>query len=64
VDIAPLSDDRAAAFFREGKKRKVILLEDVKGDTVMIWFAATPDEFDEFAPKAEKVVESVKWAGS
>jgi hypothetical protein len=64
VDIAPLSNDQAAAFFREEKKRKVIVLEDVKGDTVMIWFAATPDEFDEFVPEAQKVVDSVKWGGS
>ena len=61
VDIAPLSNDQAAAFFREEKEREVIVLEDVKGDTVMIWFAATPDEFDEFAPKARKVLDSVKW---
>jgi len=42
----------------------VIVLEDVKGDTVMIWFAAPPDDFDKFAPRAQKVVESVKWGGS
>jgi hypothetical protein len=67
VDIAPLSDDQAqeeTAYFTEGNKRKVFVLEDVKGDTVMIWFAAPPDEFDEFAPKAQKVVDSVKWSGS
>src|SRR5829696_234813 len=64
LDIAPLSDDQAAAIFQEGNKRKVIVLEDVKGDTVMIWFAAPPDEFDEFAAKAQKVVNSVKWGGS
>jgi hypothetical protein len=67
VDIAPLSDDQAAeetAYFREGNKRKVFVLEDVKGDTVMIWFAAPPEVFDEFAPEAQKVVESVKWSGS
>ena len=64
VDIAPLSDDQEAAIFREVNKRKVIVLEDVKGDTVMIWFAAPPDTFDKFAPKAQKVVESVKWSGS
>ncbi len=64
VDIAPLSNDQAAAFFYEVNKRKVIVLEDVKGDTVMIWFAAPPDEFDEFAPEAQKVVDSVKWSGS
>jgi hypothetical protein len=64
VDIAPLSNDQAAAYFKEVNKRKVIVLEDVKGDTVMIWFAAPPNTFDEFAPKAQKVVDSVKWAGS
>jgi hypothetical protein len=64
VDIAPLSNDQAAAYFREVNKRKVIVLEDVKGDTVMIWFAAPPDEFEEFAPEAQKVVDSVKWSGS
>src|SRR5215204_1291255 len=64
VDIAPLSNDQEAAIFMEVNKRKVIVLEDVKGDTVMIWFAAPPDEFDEFAPEAQKVVDSVKWSGS
>src|SRR5215210_4019318 len=64
VDIAPLSNDQEAAIFQEVNKRKVIVLEDVKGDTVMIWFAATPDEFDGFAPEAQKVVDSVKWSGS
>src|SRR5215203_2617636 len=64
VDIAPLSDDQAAAIFTEVNKRKVIVLEDVKGDTVMIWFAAPPDEFDELATEAQKVVDSVKWSGS
>src|SRR5215212_5120954 len=64
VDIAPLSNDQEAAIFQEVNERKVFVLEDVKGDTVMIWFAAPPDEFDEFAPKAQKVVDSVKWSGS
>jgi hypothetical protein len=64
VDIAPLSNDEAAAYFREVNERKVIVLEDVKGDTVMIWFAAPPDTFDRFASKAQKVVDSVKWSGS
>jgi hypothetical protein len=64
VDIAPLSNDEAAAYFREVNKRRVIVLEDVKGDTVMIWFAGPPETFDKFAPKAQKVVDSVKWSGS
>ncbi len=64
VDIAPLSNDEPAAYFREGNKRRVVVLEDVKGDTVMIWFAGPPDTFDKFVPRAQKVVDSVKWGGS
>src|SRR5215207_2659395 len=64
LNIAPLSNDHESAIFMAVNKRKVIVLEDVKGDTLMIWFAAPPDEFDEFAPEAQKVVDSVKRAGS
>src|SRR5215204_6190436 len=64
LDIAPLSNDQAAAIFTEGNKRKVIILEDVKGDMVMIWFAGPPETFDKFAAEAQKVVNSVKWSGS
>src|SRR5918995_2248869 len=59
VDIAPVSNDQNAAEFREVYKRKVFVLEDVKGDTVMLWFAGPPDTFDKFAPKSQKVVDSV-----
>jgi hypothetical protein len=64
VDIAPLSNDQEAAIFQEVNERRVFVFEDVKGDTVMIWFAAPPDEFDELATEAQKVVDSVKWGGS
>ena len=50
-------------YFREVNKRRVIVLEDVKGDTVVIWYAGPPDTFDKFAPRAQKVVDSVKWSG-
>jgi hypothetical protein len=51
-------------YFREVNKRRVIVLGDVKGDTVVIWFAGPPDTFDKFAPKAQKVVDSMTWSGS
>jgi hypothetical protein len=51
-------------YFREVNKRRVIVLGDVKGDTVVIWFAEPPDTFDKFAPKAQKVVDSMTWSGS
>jgi hypothetical protein len=39
-------------------------LDDVKGETVTIGIASKDDEFDGFAPEAQKVLETVKWSGS
>jgi hypothetical protein len=64
VDIFNQSGGDRIGYFTEGRKRKVFVLEDVKGDTVVIWYAAPLDVFDEFAPVAQKVVDSVKWSGS
>src|SRR5215204_1624228 len=64
VDIFNQSSGDRIGYFTEGRKRKVFVLEDVKGDTVVIWYAAPLDVFDEFAPEAQKVVDSVKWSGS
>ena len=50
--------------FEEGIKERVIVLEDVKGETVTIDFGAQEVKFDEFAPEGQKVVESMKWTGS
>jgi len=46
------------------KKRKVIVIEDVKGSTVQIDFGSSVSDFDDFLPEAQKVVDSVKWSGS
>jgi hypothetical protein len=64
LDIFYQSGGDRIGYFTEGRKRKVFVLEDVKGDTVVIWYAAPLDVFDEFAPEAQKVVDSVKWIGS
>ena len=64
VDIAPLSGGEQDVFFKEANKRRVIVLEDVKGETVYIDFSAPVVLFDKFAPEAQKVVDSVKWGGS
>jgi hypothetical protein len=64
LDIFYQSGGDQLGYFKEVNKRMVIVLEDVKGDTVVIWFAGPPDTFDKFAPKAQKVVDSVKWSGS
>ena len=63
VDTFKYSDgsDATAA---KGFKYRAIVLENVKGETVTIGIGSKADEFDEFAPEARKVVESVKWGGS
>ena len=36
---------------------------DVGGETVLIDVFAPADSFDEFLPKAQKVLDSVEWKG-
>jgi hypothetical protein len=48
----------------EGDKYHVIVLEDVKGDTVTIDYGGPAPDFDKVAPEAQKLVDSVKWGGS
>jgi hypothetical protein len=48
----------------EGDKAGVIVLEDVEGETVTIGFVSPASEFGEFAPEAQKVLDSVEWRGS
>jgi hypothetical protein len=50
--------------FMEDSKTRVIVLEDVKGVTVTMGFSIPATYFDEIAPKAQKVLESVEWTGS
>jgi hypothetical protein len=42
----------------------VIVLEDVKGVTVTMGFSIPATDFDEFAPEAQKVIESVQRSDS
>ena len=48
----------------EGEKVRLIVLKDVKGETVTLGFVSLATEFDEFAPEAQKVIDTVKWGGS
>jgi len=48
----------------EGEKVRVIVLEDLKGETVTIGSFSPASEFEEFVPEAQKVLDSVEWRGS
>jgi hypothetical protein len=64
VDIFSLSGGEQTTYFYETHKRRVIVLEDVKGTTVTIAFSSAAERFDEFVSEAQEVVDSVKWIGS
>jgi hypothetical protein len=48
----------------EGEKAGLIVFEDMKGKTVTMGFSSPASEFDEFAPEAQKVIDTVEWRGS
>jgi len=48
----------------EGDKVRLFVLEEVKGETVSLGFVSPATEFDEFAPEAQKVIDTVEWGGS
>jgi hypothetical protein len=63
VDMFQVSTGNAALF--EGEKLHCIVLEDVEGETVYIDFGPEdPKDKGSDYTEAQKVVESVKWAGS
>lgn len=49
----------------KGDKARFIVLENVQGDTVIVGFVSpSTTKFDEHAPEAQKVIDTVKWEGS
>jgi hypothetical protein len=63
VDIFELSTG-SQVWLGEGYKFRFIVFEDMKGETVALGFASRSTHFDEFAPEAQKVIDTVKWGGS
>ncbi len=63
VDIARFGDEQIL-FLPKGVRVRLIVLKGVEGETVTMYFGSPKAEFDEFAPEAQKVVDSVKWGGS
>jgi hypothetical protein len=63
MDIFRSSGLGAIAFLK-GNKQRLIVSEDVKGETLTRGFTSPATEFDEFAPEAQKVLDSVEWEGS
>jgi len=62
VDIARFGDHQILAHPSFVRSR-LIVLEDIEGETVTMTSSSRPAEFEEFAPEAQKVLDSVKWTG-
>lgn len=63
VDIVKVADGRVLWQTRFERTR-LIVLKDVEGKTVTVSIHGLTTEFDEFAPEAQKVMDTVKWTGS
>jgi hypothetical protein len=65
VDIASVPTDSPRGdlelFVTKADKIRSIVLEGVGGETVTIGFGSPAAEFDEFAPKTQKVLRTVEW---
>ena len=48
----------------EEEKQRVIVLEDVEGETVTIMFGGPAVDFEEFLPTAQKVIDTIEWGDS
>lgn len=48
----------------QSEKARFVVLEDVEGEQVTIALTAPTVEFEEFAPQAQKVLDTVKWKGT
>ena len=64
VDIFESSSGVGWIAFMKDNKQRLIVLEDVKGKTVTMGFTIPATGFDEQAPEAQKVIDSVEWTGS
>jgi hypothetical protein len=60
VDIAKFSDGRVVFQPKEARTR-LIVLKDVEGKTVTVALSSPATEFEEFAPEAQKVIDTVEW---
>jgi hypothetical protein len=47
-----------------GYQTRFLVLDHVEGETVTIAITALADKFDEFLPKAQKVLDTVEWKGA
>ena len=63
VNILRFNSGGPPLIFWQEDKARLIVLEDVEGETVVTGFAMPASEFDDHAPEARKVLDTVDWRG-
>ena len=65
VDLFRVSTHHSPVFVSESSKLHLIVTKDeLSGSTVAMGYASRSTNFDEFAPEAQKVIDTVEWGGS
>lgn len=65
VDLFRVSTHHSPVFVSESSKLHLIVSKDeLSGLTVTMGYASRSTNFDEFAPEAHKVIDTVEWGGS
>jgi hypothetical protein len=65
VDLFRVSTHHSPVFVWEGDKLRLIVLQNrLSGQTVALGYASRSTNFDEFAPEAQKVIDTIEWGGS
>jgi hypothetical protein len=65
VDLFRVSTHHSPVFVSERSKLHLIVTKDeLSGLTVTLGYASRSTHFDEFAPEAQKVIDTVEWGGS
>jgi hypothetical protein len=64
VDVCRVSSGGPPIALVEGHKGRMIILEDVRGETVLTGFFSPAGEFDEHAVEAQRVIDTVQWGSS
>jgi hypothetical protein len=45
----------------KGDKARMIVFDDLEGETVVVTASSRADEFENFLPKAQRVLDTVEW---
>jgi hypothetical protein len=65
VDVFRVSNPHSWIAVSESDKFRLIVLQnELSGETVALGYASRSTNFDEVAPEAQKVIDTVKWGGS